>query len=68
MEGNSFTTCRSLTGKMINGDNININTSSGQVNVEAIYGASTNIYANESILIGLCRGHILVSSSMMMIQ
>lgn len=61
MEGNSFTTCRSLTGKMINGDNIHINTTNGQVNVEAMYGDSTNIYANESILIGLCRGHILVS-------
>ena len=60
LEGNSFISCKSLKGKMINGDNIHVNAEGGMINIEAVYGESTNLYSTNHINVELCRGDITV--------
>lgn len=60
LEGNSFISCKSLKGKMINGDNIHINAEGGMIDIEAVYGESTNLYSTSHINVDLCRGDITV--------
>lgn len=58
LEGNSIIQCRSLQAKMINGDSIDV--SASVVDIDAVYGALTNIESADNITLGLMRGQLEV--------
>lgn len=57
LEGNVSIRCKSMVGKMINGDSISIATSES-LQVEAMYGSDAVVRAGSNVDLGLFRGQL----------